>query len=410
MKKALRTSILALVRILGTPGAQQARRHATQLHEPLRILLIRPDHLGDLIMVTPVLQAIKDQLPTAHITMMVGPWSREVVARQPAVDDLLICPFPGFQRAAQNPLTPYTLLVQTAQQLRQGQYDIAINLRPDFWWGAALLYLARVPLRIGYAIEPGTPFLTHALPFPSMPEHATVSNLWLVSAGLQASGHTPLTEPFDPEHYPLTFVPTDAERLWVQQRLTQAGITAEKPLVVIHAGTGGAVKLWRMDGWATIADQLLDTQLLPPSTQIILTGGKQEQALVDEIARHMTHQPVILTDMTIGQMAALLKRAQLVLGVDNGPLHFAAAQNTPSLRLFGPTDTRIFGPWGTATRHRVLAATHPCAGCPFIPCGRLDFSAEELPDHPCVRNISNHQMIEAVSALIKMVPIDISPG
>src|SRR5207248_2879880 len=141
-----------------------------------RILLVRPDHLGDVLLATPVLAALKKHIPEAHITFMVGPWSRGVVARNGDIDELLTCPFPGFQRAPQKPLAPYALLLRVARQLRRGKYDLAINLRPDFWWGAALLYLARIPRRVGYAIAPGRQFLTHSVPFQA-PEHATISSL-----------------------------------------------------------------------------------------------------------------------------------------------------------------------------------------------------------------------------------------
>ncbi len=86
------------------------------------------------------------------------------------------------------------MLFSYAQQLRRSNYDIAINLRPDFWWGAALIYLAHIPRRVGYALPPGTPFLNHAVPFQA-PELATVSNLRLASVALAALGHTPLAEP-----------------------------------------------------------------------------------------------------------------------------------------------------------------------------------------------------------------------
>src|SRR6266566_3448541 len=186
MKRLLRVVILMLVRILGAPGVLQADRKArSTADEQIRILLIRPDHLGDMVLTTPVLNALRERIPQAHITMMVGPWSSEVVARHPAIDRLIICPFPGFQRAAQKALAPYILLFSVAKQLRRMQYDLAINLRPDFWWGAALLYLACIPRRVGYAVEPGKPFLTHALPFQS-PQHATISNLYLASAALQS--------------------------------------------------------------------------------------------------------------------------------------------------------------------------------------------------------------------------------
>src|SRR5436305_7892793 len=196
MRNILRTIILLLVRILGAPRAtgRRGKPAATARDHAPRILLVRPDHLGDMLLVTPILQAIKERVPNAHITMMVGQWSADIVERHPAIDKILVCPFPGFQRASQKPLAPYQLLLTTARQLRRNNYDLAINLRPDFWWGGALLYLAGIPRRIGYAIAPGTPFLTQALTFP-LAEHATVSNLHLASTALQALGYDTLVQP-----------------------------------------------------------------------------------------------------------------------------------------------------------------------------------------------------------------------
>jgi ADP-heptose:LPS heptosyltransferase len=399
MKNVLRASILQLVRIGGYPYANRLARK--RLPDQPRILLMRPDHLGDLVMTTPVLQALREALPQAHITMMVGPWSREVVARHPAIDQLLTCPFPGFRRAAQNPLAPYTLLLQTARQLQRGQYDLAINLRPDFWWGAALLYLAGIPRRIGYDITPGTPFLTRALPFPQ-PEHATVSNLRLISAGLQALDHAPLEEPYTPERYPQQFTVTKEEQSWVEERLQNAGFAAETPIVVIHPGTGAAVKLWRTEAWAHCANWLTATSSSTP-LQIVLSGSPSERLMLEEIAQDIKPAPLLISDMSVGQLAALLQRARLVLGVDNGPLHLATAQNTPTVNIFGPTDKRIFGPWGPAHSHIVIASQQRCLTCPVIPCGRLDFAPEELTDHPCVRNVPEQRVEEAISMLLGKV-------
>ena len=122
--------------------------------------------------------------------------------------------------------------------------------------------------------------------------------------------------------------------------------------------------------------------------------------MLGEIANGMELPPLLMTDLTVGQLAALLVRAQLVLGVDSGPLHMATAQDTPSLRIYGPTDARIFGPWGDERRHVLIASTQKCAECPFIPCGRLDFSDEELVAHPCVRIITEEQVEQAIVALI----------
>ena len=109
---------------------------------------------------------------------------------------------------------------------------------------------------------------------------------------------------------------------------------------------------------------------------------------------------VLVTDAAVGQLAALLGRALLALSVDSGPLHLAVAQDTPTVQLFGPTDPRIFGPWGARERHIVLASTQCCPTCPAIPCGRLDFSPQELAAHPCVRLITEEQVMEAVDKLM----------
>src|SRR5712692_8338428 len=371
--------ILLLVRLYGLPRARAAAKKVCATVPPApRILLMRPDHLGDMVLTTPVLDALKQRAPDAHITMMVGPWSSEVVARHPRIDRLLVYPFPGFRRASQNPFSPYILLLSAAKQLRRGQYDLAINLRPDFWWGAALTYLAGIPLRAGYALPPGAPFLSHKLPLQS-PELASVSNLRLASAGLQALGYPPLAEPYTPERYPAVF----------------------------HAGTGAAVKLWRNEAWARCAGEvtkLVSARLTNAApARIILTGGKNEQPMLEEIASGITAPALIITDMMVEQLAALLERALLVLGVDNGPLHIAVAQGTPTVGIFGPTDPRVFGPWGDPERHRVVASVHRCASCPAIPCGRLGFTPDELPLHPCVRLVTEREVMAAVERVLGAV-------
>lgn len=401
MKRIVRLLILLAVRVLGWPRARRAARAAGQQPAgPARILLLRPDHLGDLILTTPVLQALKDHAPDAQITMMVGPWSSEIVARHPALDRLLTCAFPGFQRAPQGALAPYKLLFSTAQQLRRGQYDLAINLRPDFWWGAALLYLAGIPRRAGYALQPGQPFLSHALPFPPA-EHAAVSNLRLASAGLLALGYEALAEPFTPEDYPARFTPTAEERAWADERLRAEGIEEDTPLLAIPPGSGGAVKLWRSEAWARCANTLRARLTSPKQARILLTGSPGERTLVEEVARGIPESAIVVTDASIGQLAALLERANCVLTVDNGPGHIAVAQETPSVHLFGPTDPRIFGPWGKPEQHIILASNQRCASCPAIPCGRLDWTAEELPKHPCVRVIPEEQVLAAAGRLLR---------
>ena len=115
-----------------------------------KILLIRPDHLGDLLFLTPALRYLRTLLPEAHISLMVGPWGQAVMEHNPHVDELLICEFPGFTRQAKPSLwQPYRYLFQHAKQLRQAQFDMAVVLRFDHWWGAWLAAAAGIPHRYG---------------------------------------------------------------------------------------------------------------------------------------------------------------------------------------------------------------------------------------------------------------------
>jgi lipopolysaccharide heptosyltransferase II len=404
--------LLVLAAGFGRNGPGRAQRR-----EIRRVLLIRPDHLGDLLFTTPALAELRRALPEAHITYLIGPWFREIAARNPHVDEIQTCAFPGFRRETQGAFEPYRLLWRMARDLRRQRYDLAIVLRPDFWWGAWLMYLAGIPLRLGYAAELQTPCLTWALPLRDG-EHAVRQNLRLVQAvallanrkAIQSkqldnkSSIAALTEQdtatFPQGEPPLEFAPTDEERAWVRARLGQAGVADGERLVVIHPGTGAPVKLWETASWARVADVLARVH----SMRVVLTGSEGERKQVEAICSQMNEQTLVLVGETnLGTLAALLARADLVLGVDNGPLHLATAQGTPTVRIYGPTDQRIFGPWGDPRLHRTLQTTQPCAGCAAIPCGRIDWRPEELPAHPCVRSVPVEEMLTAVEAMLHQI-------
>ena len=407
----MRRCLLLLVLAVGL--ARNGFRR-TQPGEIRRVLLIRPDHLGDLLLTTPALTELRRTLPEAHITSLIGPWFREIIERNPNVDEIQTCAFPGFRREHQSALEPYRLLWRQAQALRGQRYDLAIVLRPDFWWGVWLVYLAGIPLRLGYAGELQTPFLTTALPVRAG-EHAVRQNLRLVQAAALLAGQVAhdgqRASTLSDEQItasdgvapvqgqpPLEFAPTEEERAWVRKRLAQAGIGQGDRFVVIHPGTGAPVKLWEMRSWAQVADALARDY----AVHIVLTGSESEREQVDGISKHM-QQPALklIGETDLGTLAALLEQADLALGVDNGPLHLATAQGTPTVRLYGPTDPRVFGPWGDAKLHQIVQAKRPCIGCVAVPCDRLDWSPEELAAHPCVRSLPVAEVLAAAEGLLE---------
>jgi len=351
-------------------------------------LLIRPDHIGDLLFTTPALRALRAAWPQARITALVGPWGRDVVERNPHLDQVLTCPFPWFSRQPKASLIePYQLLWAEARRLRAHEFDVAIVLRFDHWWGALLATLAGIPVRVGYDIPECRPFLTLAVAYVPG-RHEVEQNLALIEAVLTDAGcrmHD--TRP------KLEFEPTAGEQEFAARYLAQHSVRGDDLLVGLHPGAGAPVKLWRTEAFAQVADALSREH----GARILITGSAEEVALARAIAERMTASPIIAAGQTsVGQLAALMAHCRLVIGVDSGPMHLAVAQGVPTVHLYGPVDHRTFGPWGDPSRHRVILSHLPC-----IPCNRLDYAPHELADHPCVREITVDQVLEAAEALLK---------
>lgn len=364
------------------------------------ILLLRPDHIGDLLFVTPVLRALRQCLPDAHIACMVGPWGKAVLENNPNLDELILCEFPGFHREHRGPVwAPYRELLACANRLRVRQFDLALVLRFDHWWGALLAYQAGIARRIGYDIPENRPFLTLAVPYVSL-RHEVLQNLTLVEQVLHTADAVPIGVPSTPPTteipaMALQFVITQQDQDFVTSYLQSKGVPKDVPLVAIHPGAGSAVKLWRPEAWAEVADSIVRRW----HARIVITGSRDELPLAWSVYVHMQEDAIVVAGQTsLGQLAALFQRCHLVLGPDCGPLHLAVAVGIPTVHLYGPVDALKFGPWGPADRHRVVTSGRCC-----IPCNRLDHPEHELAAHPCVREITSAIVLNSVEELFPPV-------
>lgn len=346
-----------------------------------RILVIRPDHLGDVLFATPAFQALREAFPTAHVTALVGPWAQDIVARNPHVDAVHTCVFPWFDRHPQpSLLAPYRLLWREAAVIRAMRFDAALNLRPDFWWGAALAYLARIPTRVGYDVAPCRPFLTTKVPLAGT-YHDVERNLALVAtlAGLSSDVAR--------ERRPLVYAPSPEERAWAARTLTGDDWLAVAP------GAGTRCKQWTIEGWG----QVINTLAADWGLGTVLVGSPAEVDLCHTIADQVTAPVLVLAgETTLGQLAALFGQCRLVVGIDSGPLNLAVAQGAPTVHLFGPADPAQFGPWGPPGRHAVVRAHLPC-----VPCRKLDWplAADEVT--PCLAAITPAEVVDAAARVLE---------
>lgn len=342
-----------------------------------RILLIRPDHIGDVLLTTPAIHALRAALPRAELHALVGPWAASSLAGYDEVDQVLTLPFPGFTREDDGDLqSPYRLAWQTSRYLRRIGYDSAIIFRPDHWWGALVAFLAGIPERVGYNLPDTAPFLTRRIAHQH--QHVVLQNMRLVERW---------TGPTTPENTVYQFPVAPIDQGYIDGYLQEWGIAPDQRLLCIHPGTGTWVKHWEEKRWAEVADTLTGQFNAP----VVFTGSERELQLVRRIAGHM-QQPccIIAGETQVNQLAALFTRAQVVIGPDSGPLHLAAAVGAPTVTLFGPADPVEFGPWGAPNAHIALTSNIGCR-----PCRILDWADDDPIYHPCVRDITVAQVLDA---------------
>lgn len=358
---------------------------------PDSILLIRPDHLGDVLFTTPAIRTLAQARPDAEIYALVGPWSASVLA--PFAHDgelarVLTLPFPGFERGRRykhNMLSAYTLAWRSAQWLRQMGMATAVIMRPDHWWGAMVAHLAGIPIRLGYDLPDVSPFLTERLAF----------DLNIHSARLNLDLTARWTGTISNDDASLEFPISEEDRVYIDRYLADHGCCDPgERLIMIHPGAGSPYKTWLAARWATVADALSERT----GARVVLTGTGHEAREIRQIVRAMNakKKPIVAVDATtVGQLAALCARADLVLGPDSGPLHLAVSVGTSTIHLYGPADPVVYGPWGDEDKHKVLQSTLAC-----IPCKVLDWSGDDPAYHRCIHEISIAQVLAAANTML----------
>jgi lipopolysaccharide heptosyltransferase II len=348
-----------------------------------RTLIIKPDHIGDVLLATPAIRALKNALPLTEIHVLAGHWAADILGSYTEVDQVLTVPFPGFQRQAtsSNPFAPYLQLVRVSRQLRAIGYQRAIIMRPDHWWGAMLAHVAGIRERIGYDLPDVAPFLTQALPLQE--EHVILQGMRLVES---------FTGSMDAQDVTLTLPTDELSHAFVHKFLQDSQIPQSKQFICIHPGAGSRFKLWDAEKWAKVADTLMEQM----SITVVFTGVEQERSIIAQIQNRMQHKAINAAgELNLRQLPALYAQAEAVLGPDSGPMHIASAVQTPTVALFGPADPIQFGTWGDNRQHIILTSNIACR-----PCRVLDWGDDDLANHPCVRDISVGDVLEATRRVI----------
>jgi ADP-heptose:LPS heptosyltransferase len=327
---------LAALQVVGAAARRGARPPEVVAG---RTVIVRPDHLGDVLMATAAVRALRARRPEAELVALVGPWSAPVLATNPDLDAVFAYRFPWFDRVGSPLAERYAAAAALATRLRALGFAEALILRPDHWWGALAAALAGIPRRIGYAVPECAPFLTGA--------HPVVHGEHVVRGALRLVGGEGLAAAARPGRPAMRFELPPVARQGVRQRLRALGLSRRGGFAVLHPGASSPAKSWPADRWRAVVEHLAGRGV--PTVLVSAPGGEGELSAIGRGEAYGATRD-------LHELGALLAEARLALGLDSAAMHVATAVGTPTVRLYGPGDERQFGPWGDPRRHRALRA------------------------------------------------------
>lgn len=309
------------------------------------ILIIKLKHLGDTLTTTPVIGGIKTFWPEARISYLVNPGSEELVRHHPDVAEVLTVPRQG----------GVARQVALIRALRRRRFDLVLELSGGDR-GAFLAWLSGASVRVGYQPRSRGPvdrrlFFTHRVTSRVETKHTVDYHLDALRVLGVEPGRQPMTL-----HWP-----RESEDR-VRALLEEGGIRPGAAYAVVHPSSRWMFKAWRPEGNAEVIDYLSREMGLT----VVLTSAPEAKELdyVRSVLAHVRTKPLDLTGrLALTELGAVIAHASLFFGVDSLPMHMAAAVNTPSVVLFGPSGEHMWGPWGEG--HRVVAKDWECR-----PCGR----------------------------------------
>jgi lipopolysaccharide heptosyltransferase II len=338
-----------------------------------RFIVVRTDRVGDVILSTPVLEAIKSRFPHSHLTMLVSAYTADVVKNNPHLDDVIIDDCDNKHKGIWG-------MFKLAREVRSKDFDVSILLKPTPRL-ALMLFWAGIRHRIGTGYRFYQVFFNHRVYVHRKMNlrHETEYNLDLLGPlGIHSR-----------KILPRIYLKTE-EELFAKGIWDQFKITAEDTVVVIHPGSGHSSLNLPAKRFSQAADKLAEEI----SAKVIFTGSEEEKGLVDSIKSRMDNQVFDISGRTnLRQLAAILKRSDLVITNSTGPMHLAAALGTPTVAIFCPIFSAgpiRWGPYGEG--HEVVSPPVPvCEKC----------RPEKCPHYDCMEKIKADHIVSKALFLVK---------
>ena len=362
-----------------------------------RILIVKMWALGDILMATPLLRAIKQAAPGCTISWLAEKSHAGILEHNPLIDEVIAFDSGTWRRHFRyGRLLPYWRMSRHLQRdLRDHGFDVVINLTAEKWWS---WWFSVAPVRIGL-FPREKPGLVSRLYTHPIPRTDTVS-AHNTRHYLRPAGALDIPGPYD-ERMVLAVSPV--HRRAVQDFLAEQSVyDPNKPLVVLHPGASQDSKCWPPSAFASVAAALAGR------FNIVVTGSPQERPLADALLAALpagAAPPVVAVGRLphIGQTVALVSQAAAVVTGDTSVLHIASALETPLVGVYGSTrpgdNAPLFGP-----NVLLYDDSVPCA-----PCYKADCPLKGDDFMRCQRAVTPAQVLMALETLLaRDVPSPVS--
>jgi len=328
---------------------------------PKRVLVIRLQNHGDVLLTTPIFSTLKRLFPWVEVDAMVFAETKPMLEANPDLSNVMSLPR---GRQAGRGWRRLRIFFDLMRKIRQRRYDWVLHLN-DQWSGACAAAISGASLRFGYEIQKRDYWLWRKIfpqrIVPTASGHMVEQNM----AVLQALGL-----PIERQDMRCTMGYTEADRVQVNSKLQANGVTG--PYILIHPTSRWFFKCWEDDRFADVVTHLANT-----GWQVVLTSApdQRELALVENLMQRIgMHSKVVSLagQLSLPGLAAAIAGATLFIGVDSVPMHMAAALGVPIVALFGPTHVHIWRPWSDQAE-----VIHAADYVPLIAPNDVDTSTHE---------------------------------
>ncbi|MBI4971313.1 MAG: glycosyltransferase family 9 protein [Candidatus Omnitrophica bacterium] len=338
-----------------------------------RILVIRLDHIGDLVMSTPFFTRLREQYPAAEIHLLCDANAVNLFDNDPRFDQIIPMDDHWFSRSRK---ANWFSLLQRALQLRHFHYDLGFDLRGDFRTIFFFMFIPGVKYRVSYGVRGGG-FMLNKEPLYPARKHEVEKNIHLLAASTNRK-----IMPGNPS------LVIDLEvKKFMETKLDQLGRNRNKKLIAAHLGAGYPSKQWGEDHFRRVLEVILDFD----QYQVCLLGKKDEILLPMEfLEQHDVLNALGATSLK--ELAALISLSDFFIGNDSGPAHIASAFSVPILSVFSGTNrVEEFRPWANISE--VIYKDLECSPCEEKNC--------PLKHHDCMTLITEDEVLDGFRKLAR---------